>query len=440
MSVGISGRHFCFAERLITVVIAAVLIALTAFRAEAQPIPIPPDFPTPGDLKPPGKKPLPPIPAPLCGDAGQQCCRAPAKSQNPAFGPLVSCKAGLGCDLATSTCRAPCGGVGQPCCDGPETRAMQWTPDGKVFSPTSPFLREMCDAGACDRQKHQCFICGNADGARCCPPDAAQATARCVGERLSCAFDTEGFFVSGTCHRCGIRGRAPCNDVTCDPGLGVLKGLCEACSREGQPPCDGGCQPGLANVQGVCTACGNLGQIPCSNGCRGNLGVIGSKCTECGNSGELPCNNGCRPPARLAPTGAFCIVCGALNQTPCQSGCDFSLNVAKGLCQRCGGPGQIPCDKGCDAGLAVVNQLCQRPTPDDKPICAVRDERCVANDRPGTHCCNTGEPLVCGFNFCKACVPSGNVCQLGGPQLCCQAGDVCRLDTASGNAVCGIPD
>jgi hypothetical protein len=36
-------------------------------------------------------------------------------------------------------------------------------------------------------------------------PDAAQATAHCMGAYLECAFDPVGFFVSGTCHACGSR-------------------------------------------------------------------------------------------------------------------------------------------------------------------------------------------------------------------------------------------
>ena len=432
--------HERLTSRLAVLIVAGLIMTCGALRSAAQqPIPIPPDF-SPGDKLVPGKK-RPPITAIVpCGDAGQRCCRAPAHAQNPAFGPLVHCNAGLGCNISTNTCQAPCGGEGQVCCDGPETRALRWTPEGKVFSPTSPFLREMCTIGACDRAKHQCFVCGNADGARCCPPDAAQATARCVGERLSCSFDTAGLFVSGTCHKCGIRGRKPCDDNMCDPGLGLRHGLCDVCSREGQPPCDAGCQPGLASVQGICRACGGLNQTPCPNGCRGNLGVIGNRCTECGQSGQLPCNNGCAPNLRLI-NGTLCSVCGALNQVPCPDGCNFSLNVANGVCQRCGGLGQMPCDKGCEPGLVLINQVCQRaPSPPDTPSCATVGQACVPPGRPGTQCCTTGQPLVCGFGLCRACVPTGEVCQLGGPQLCCRAGDVCKFDQETGNAVCGIPD
>src|SRR3954454_6318417 len=65
-----------------------------------------------------------------CGALGQACCRAPEASQNiPAFGPIVSCQTGLGCDIDTGRCVSPCGGAGQPCCDGPETRATKWTAD-----------------------------------------------------------------------------------------------------------------------------------------------------------------------------------------------------------------------------------------------------------------------------------------------------------------------
>ena len=40
-----------------------------------------------------------------CGELGKACCRAPARSQNlPAFGPVVSCQQGLGCDITTNKC------------------------------------------------------------------------------------------------------------------------------------------------------------------------------------------------------------------------------------------------------------------------------------------------------------------------------------------------
>jgi hypothetical protein len=127
-----------------------------------------------------------------CGAFGESCCRAPAASQNiAAFGPLVSCQQGLGCDITTNKCVSPCGSPGQVCCDGPETRAVKWTADGKVYSPNSWNMREMCDTGVCDKQTHRCITCGTQAGGPCCSSDAAQATARCfrdatTGNRLVC--------------------------------------------------------------------------------------------------------------------------------------------------------------------------------------------------------------------------------------------------------------
>src|SRR5664279_719656 len=118
-----------------------------------------------------------------CGMLGGPCCEAPHQNL-PAYGPLVSCDQGLGCDVATKTCVAPCGGPGQPCCDGPDTSALKWTADGAVYSPNWWNVREMC-TGACDKQTHRCFTCGMTDLSPCCPPDAAQATARCRGTDLT---------------------------------------------------------------------------------------------------------------------------------------------------------------------------------------------------------------------------------------------------------------
>jgi hypothetical protein len=290
MSNGIRFDRFTgSAVRVCAGTLAATLLALSVFHAAAQQ-PIPPVVRD--RLTPFNRPPSVLLQAP-CGESGQRCCRAPESAQNPALGPLVSCKQGLGCDLTSDTCVSPCGGVGQACCDGPETRALQWTADGKVYSPDPQFLREMCTASACDRRTHRCFVCGNADGAPCCPPDAAQATASCIGERLYCQYDTAGLYISGTCRMCGARGRAPCT-WGCDPGLGVRQEVCELCSREGQPPCDEGCQPGLDIMQGLCRACGSVGQIPCNAGCRGALGLRAGHCVVCGGSGQEPCDNGCR--------------------------------------------------------------------------------------------------------------------------------------------------
>lgn len=116
----------------------------------------------------------------LCGGLGQACCRPPRSITTAGYGHLVACGTGLGCDVTSNTCVQPCGGTGQVCCDGPETRAPKWTNDGRVYSPNYFGMREMCDRGACDIPSHRCFDCGTVDGAPCCPPDAAQATARCI--------------------------------------------------------------------------------------------------------------------------------------------------------------------------------------------------------------------------------------------------------------------
>jgi hypothetical protein len=373
-----------------------------------------------------------------CGGAGEACCRPPG-THAPSLGPLVACNVGLGCDVQTNKCVSPCGGTGQVCCDGPETRAVKWTADGKVYSPNTWDMQEMCRAGACDVQSHRCFACGTAEGQPCCPPDAAQATARCIGQRLFCEFAPDTFYRSGTCRACGIRGRAPC-DWGCDPGLDLLKGLCEICGGEGQVRCDAGCKPGLGIAGGVCRTCGGVNQIPCDKGCNFGLGTVRGVCAACGGTGQPPCDGGCGP-GRRAINGV-CTPCGGLNQPPCDKGCNYPYRVSNGVCKQCGAQGQVPCDLGCDGGLQIINGLCARPGTSDPPDCAQANEACVADFVPGKHCCKppvTSTPLLCNYGTCQACVPRGQGCKKG-QQMCCTYGDVCRLEVDTQRETCGIPD
>src|ERR1700693_795719 len=62
----------------------------------------------------------------FCGSLGGACCHPPG-SPPASLGPVVACGKGLGCDILSNTCVQPCGGSGQACCDGPETRATKWT-------------------------------------------------------------------------------------------------------------------------------------------------------------------------------------------------------------------------------------------------------------------------------------------------------------------------
>jgi hypothetical protein len=374
----------------------------------------------------------------LCGSLGKACCRAPIQDL-AADGPLVSCDKGLGCDITTNRCVASCGQPGQVCCDGPETRAPKWTASGAVYSPNFWNMREMCQQGACDKQTHRCFVCGTQDSSPCCPPDAAQATARCFGEKLYCQYDPQGFDVSGTCRTCGQQGRLPCG-TGCDPGLGIRNGLCELCGSDSQLPCDAGCNPGLGMKSGLCRLCGGVGQVPCDNGCAGGLALRNGLCSMCGAAGQSACDSGCRSGTRLV--NGICVACGYTNQVPCSSGCVYPLKVAGGICRTCGGNGQIPCDAGCNQGLAIKNGLCstnQATTPEN---CSSIGESCVPDSQQGIHCCqNPGAPELCVYEKCHACIPHGAEVPAGGTQICCDAkdGDQVVLDQASGRWVCGIP-
>lgn len=308
-----------------------------------------------------------------------------------------------------------------------------------MYSPNYWNMREMCDAGACDRQTHRCFDCGTQDGGRCCPPDAAQATARCVGDYLECDWDPQGFFESGTCRACGRQGKPPCR-WGCDTGLGILKGLCERCGDDGQPPCDNGCKPGLGIAKGLCRRCGGNQQIPCDFGCRAGLGVKNGLCVVCGGVGQAPCDSGCQPGTRAID--GVCKICGYSGQPPCTTGCVYPYRVAGGVCQPCGASGQIPCDVGCDPGLVLSGGKCVKPSGAPPETCSQAYQPCVADFVTGTHCCKTGGPLLCVYGQCRPCVPHGEECKIGGSQICCNAkdGDTCKLDQVTEKVICDIPD
>lgn len=250
-----------------------------------------------------------------CGALGKACCRAPAASQNiPGLGPVVNCQRGLGCDITTNKCVSTCGGTGQVCCDGPETRATRWTADGFLYSPNYPDLREMCGTGVCDRQTHRCITCGTRDGGPCCSSDAAQ-TARCfrdakTGIRLVCHTRWVGD-EGGICLECGKSGQPACasrGEASCDDGSVVREsdGNCIPCGWTGMPTCDSGepcrdgrsvpkdgrcvpaggpnqpCHPDrrcdypgyFCNSSRICQSCGAEGQPPCAGlTCKGNLNV-----------------------------------------------------------------------------------------------------------------------------------------------------------------------
>lgn len=373
----------------------------------------------------------------LCGALGQPCCRDPY--QNPSDGPLVACDNGLGCDITTNRCVATCGMPGQPCCDGPETRAPKWTSTGAVYSPDYFGMKEMCQLGACDTQSHRCFSCGTQDGNPCCPPDAAQATARCTGASLHCEYDPGTFYTSGTCRACGKVDRPPCA-TGCDPGLGIRGGLCEFCGGDNQLPCDSGCNFPLGLIGGICRLCGDIGQIPCDNGCKNTLGIKGGLCAVCGSPNQPTCDSGCRTGA-VASNGR-CVECGHTNELPCSNGCVYPLKTANGICRSCGASGQVPCDSGCNSGLVVNNGLCGPNQPGQPSNCASVGEACEPDNQPGTHCCqNPNAPELCVYNICKACIPHGGLVPNFGTQICCDAkdGDQPVLDQATGTVICGIP-
>lgn len=246
----------------------------------------------------------------MCGASGNICCHAPEIAYNPTYGPLVYCDEGLGCDIITDQCVQPCGGAGQVCCDGSETRALKWTREGRVYSPTGFELIEMCDKGACDITSHRCFSCGATVGSACCPPDASQATQRCVGNNIMCQFET------GICIQCGNRGNPPC-DTACDSGLELRNKLCDICGTDLQPPCDS--------------------EYSCENGCGAGLKIAKGLCQHCGSNLQIPCDAIILPDCKIY-----------------QGECDPSLAIINGVC-ACGTQGYEPCQDGSCFGSAHLN-------------------------------------------------------------------------------------
>ncbi len=294
-------------------------------------------------------KPISPFDSPIypgppvfpCGALGGTCCHPPQSPiPNPAYA-FVKCQEGLGCDITTDTCVSSCGGPGQVCCDGPETKACGWTEDGRMYCPTGlgptglP-LREMCDMGSCDRATHRCFACGTQDGGPCCPPDAAEGVARCMSDFLECKFDSD-LHESGTCRTCGSRGKPPCY-WGCDQGLDLRDGQCDICGDDLQPLCDPnaknpGCKTGLRHRNGFCSnTCGTVGYSPCDGSwCEGGLGLKNGLCVVCGAQGQQLCDGfGCN--SGLTAVNGVCTLCGFYSQLPCGSVCYNSLRVSSGRC------------------------------------------------------------------------------------------------------------
>jgi len=259
-----------------------------------------------------------------CGREGNRCCQPPVPVDSSLYGPLVACDRGLGCDIVTNRCVAGCGDVGQPCCDGPETKAIQWTETGAVRSPTGFGLKEMCRSGACDKATHRCIACGMTPGAPCCPPDAAQTTFRCVGDNLECdtvfgglsrCFCELGFTdCHGLCkdlqtdpENCGACGKQCPRDWSC------CGGVCTACPQGGV--CSGAqcvCPPGLTDCGGVCTKCPQGGMCSgtqcdcpkwwtnCGGFCK-YLWTDSANCGGCGRPCQTVCSGGiCWPPQPIS--------------------------------------------------------------------------------------------------------------------------------------------
>lgn len=335
--------------------VAMAMLALFSASLRADP----PKLDTP-------KRPTPvPIAQAFCGKLGFQCCRPPAGSSAAAQPNLVTCDAGLGCDVDTNRCVQPCGGDGQACCDGPTTVAPRWTIEGFVESPNSPLLTPMCNTGGCASATHRCESCGMTEGTPCCAPDASRSSAFCANSQLECTVSDSG--LSGTCIVCGGDGQVQCRSG-CKNGFSPQEGgVCKPCgSALHQRSCDGLCDPPLNVLGGVCERVGAQGQDP-GDGGKCNLGLhpVGGVCQKCGSDKQSLCDGfGCMSPAK--PAQGLCLnSCGEYDgSTACDKGpnkgCAGVLKNEGGVCIRCGASGEHPCaDSGCDNGAHTVNGFCE---------------------------------------------------------------------------------
>lgn len=161
----------------------------------------------------------------FCGAAGQRCC-SEYRGSAGVIGP-THCNVGLGCNIATNTCEAPCGGANQVCCDGPETVAAQGGPFYRQSDGTFVPRKQMCVVGACSNSSRRCDSgCGASAGAACCGPQPSLAVASCQGA-LACRF-SDVSMSSGTCEACGKVGQLMCTtSPRCEDGSDALEdGTC----------------------------------------------------------------------------------------------------------------------------------------------------------------------------------------------------------------------
>lgn len=363
----------------------------------------------------------------LCGGAGQPCCHAPA-SIPQSDGPIVTCKAGLGCNLASNTCVSPCGGPGQACCDGPDARAPRWTEDGRPYVPTG-LVREMCKDSVCDPASNLCKTgCGMNAGDACCGVQPGVGVATCLNQKLYCALDA-GTYASGKCEPCGIQGKPACSGPkACEDGLAPNEsGLCVFCGHPGMivcdrgPPCDvqsipdpitrasclkaGGpnepCLDGdmkcgyadlFCNARNICEVCGGDAQACCPGSHPCTAGVCGNdnRCVSCGQAGMRTCPIGERCPRGGEPDGGQCKDCGGEGQLCCFSmsvRCDQGLRCDDRVCKGDSSSTSPPNNPSTCGGQAYTFSVAQRPEyHDDGHGCAVPVSYMANSDDEAVQC------------------------------------------------------
>lgn len=308
-----------------------------------------------------------------CGGPRQVCCTPPRPIDFPATsGPLVTCNTGLGCDLASNTCVSPCGRAGQVCCDGPDTRAPQWTSDGRVYVPTG-LVREMCTGAVCDPQERRCKAsCGLRKGQACCPPQPGIGVGTCQAPTLICDL-VVGSNPYGTCQACGRLGQPSCAGGCFDRSV-EQNGMCVGCGYPGMPVCNGDppCNAGAAphpTHHATCVEAGWNGQ-PCMPGslCHGgNQCNSRNICESCGMPGQRCCHlAGVAPCSPGECSQGVCKACGYFNQPQCATEPLCREGTPHGgFCRPCGDAGQ-PCCRGmlqsCNAGMQCRDDACRVPS------------------------------------------------------------------------------
>ncbi len=403
-----------------------------------------------------------------CGACGH-ACSAPNGAPGCAMGActVAACNAGFGdcdmnaangCETATTTSTAHCGGCGMACAAGPNATAT-------------------CDAGRCGLRCAEGFADCDMNPSNGCEVDTRASPMNCGGCGTACAA---GPHAAATCAagRCGQTCEAGFGDCDANPANGCEASLasdparCGTCSTtcaggtNARPTCAMGvcrieCAAGFADCDGdarngceaaldgtaSCGRCGNLcagatplcstegGAAMCSSGCAAGQVRCGGTCTDtqsdvtdcggCGNACPAVANatrtcsmgrcgfacdagfgdcdgnpaNGCE--VFLGTDPRNCGACG----TSCSGGANATATCAAG---RCG----LACEAGfgdCDMNLA---NGCEADTRTSATSCGVCGRACPAGTNSTAACASGTCGVRCDAGFADCDANPANGCEV----------------------------